>query len=173
MMCEIRPGGRVMNPALIAVIVFVLAAAVIVLLYSQSARAIMVMEPGETVVMEEAPVRVEHVAPVRTAVYTRCRVTVTDRRILIVQAALFGKSYNVPRFVISFRTGGEETNLGASLKKGYLLVSVPGDRISVEPGGAAGSPALVTVPVPGSALTVNQFVRYSTAHAADYENLFR
>ena len=148
-----------MHPALIAIIVFIIAALVIGIVYGRSAKTALEPLPGETLLFHEAPVRVEQAGPVSSSVFTRCRVTVTDRRILIAQAGLFSRAYNMPRFAVTYRDGEAQADLGTSLRRGCLIFSIPKKDIAAQ---QTDEGMEITIPIPESALTVNQRVVFTT-----------
>ncbi|HUX19989.1 MAG TPA: hypothetical protein VMW69_02045, partial [Spirochaetia bacterium] len=91
-----------------------------------------------------------------------------DRRIIITQKPVFGKSYNVPRFVITFTEGGERMELGSSLKQGATQFSLPKSSLKIE---EKGSKSFITFPIPDSALTRNQKVVIRTTHPQEFAKL--
>ncbi len=157
-----------MSPILIAVIVFAIAIAVFSYSTTRSSKSVLALETGENPIIDESPVRVDHQSPVRTAVYPRCRVLVTDRRVLIAQKGLFGTEYSVPRFVISLSDEGKKTDLGSSLKSGVLFFSISRNMVGIE---TDADLSTVSISIPDSALTGRQRVTYLTARADEYRRL--
>lgn len=124
--------------------------------------------PGEEILFEEEGIRVEQAGAPRTAVFMNCIVRVTGRRIIIAQKMLFGKTYAL-RHVIIYDVYSDETDLAQSLRKGYLNFEVTRSKVKIE---RDSERCLITIPIPASALTGNQYVQYETGKGDEYSRVF-
>ncbi len=94
--------------------------------------------PGEMTLSEEDGVAVYETGGPRVRYYNKCRVRLTDSRLIIAQKMLFMRESFALRFVVSYRAGEAKPDILSILKKGYYDIEVPASRISVaEKGGGA------------------------------------
>ena len=157
-----------MDPRLIALLVFIIALVIIAIFYRKATLEKLPALAGERVLFEEEGIRVEQSGSPRSVLFTKSTVRVTDRRIIIAQATLIGKT-RVLRHVISYDAPGNETDLSASAHKGYLVMSVRKSQVNISPESGA---AAVRINIPESLLTGGQYITYKTARGGEYMKIF-
>jgi hypothetical protein len=157
-----------MSIELIVILVFVAVIVVFSIATRKSTLDKLEKLPGEETLFEEEGIRVEQAGAPRTAVFINCIVRVTSRRIIIAQKMLFGKTYAL-RHVITYDVYSDETDLAQSLRKGYLNFEVTRSKVKLE---RDSERCLITIPIPASALTGNQYVQYETGKGDDYSRTF-
>jgi len=157
-----------MSIQLIAVLGFVALMVIYAILTRKSTLDKLEKLPGEETLFEEEGVRVEQAGAPRTAVFINCIVRVTSRRIIIAQKVLLGKTYAL-RHVIVYDVYSDETDLAQSLRKGYLNFEVTRSKVKIE---RDSGKCLITIPIPASALTGNQYVQFETGKGDEYSRVF-
>lgn len=157
-----------MSLNLIIIIVFIAALLLVAILYRNSTLDKLSFSPGETILFEDKGVRVEQAGAPQSTIFFNCIVRVTDRRIIIAQKLFLRKDKYALRHVISYNSGGDETDLKTTLAKGYLIFSVRKDEIKIE---MEGEKKIIRIDIPESVLTRRQYVRFSTSCSEDFEKI--
>jgi len=156
-----------MSVNLIVFVIFCAALIAIAVLYRNSTLDKLPLLTGEKILSEESSVRVEQGGSGRSVVFTNCIVRVTDKRIIIAQKMLLTKKYAL-RHVITYNGLSDSTDLKSTLKKGYLLMTVSKQDMKIS---EAEGKSTVSIEIPESALTGNQFITYRTAKKEVYLNI--
>jgi hypothetical protein len=141
---------------------------VLALLYRKSTLKHLAMMPDETILFEETGVTVDQAGSPRSVRFPKCTVRVTSHRIIIAQKTLFGNTM-VLRHVITYDRYAKNTDLRATLSKGYLVMQITPSQVSCAEG-AEGT--IVTIEIPDSALTKGQYITYYTQYPEQYREIF-
>ena len=143
-----------MSIELIVVLLVVLAAVLFLVLMPAKNLSDMLLQDGEVPLFDEGGVTVvEDVAVGTNARHIRCRVSVTDRRLVISQLPLLGKKFQVIMVLyFSDAKPPEKTGLEGRVKTGVL------DRDAVQPAGDGGKPGVLLRPSGFSAFNRDQTV---------------
>lgn len=157
-----------MSIELIMVSCFFAVMILLVFLYRKSTLKHLVLMPDETVLFEDQGVTVEQAGSPRSVRFPKCIVRVTNHRIIIAQKTLFGNTM-VLRHVITYDRFAKNTDLRATLTKGYLVMQVFPSQVSCNEK-AEGS--IITIPIPDSALTKGQHICYRTQYPEQYRETF-
>ena len=120
---------------------------------------------SEDILFEETTIKVKQSGIGRSQILHNCFIRVTDKRIIIAQKMLLQKKYAL-RFVFHYTGITETTDLGSSLKKGYLIAEIKRADISVAHSAAG---CTVKIEIPDSTLTKNQFITYNTSTNENYK----
>jgi len=123
-------------------------------------------EVGEDTLLEEHAVRVR-VGNGRVTIFRGCVVRLTDRRLIIAQKALFGRSA-VLRYVLRYRDASSETEeagFAATMKRGFIAGPVDPRSIRFEP--VEHGKTLVRIP-PGPG-TMGHELTFPSARAGDLQ----
>lgn len=122
--------------------------------------------PGEAVLSEEDGVAVYEKSGPRIRCYNRCRIRLSDSRLIIAQKILFMRGAFALRFVVSYGAGEAKPGLFSILRKGYYDIQVPADRICIaEKGGGAS----VSFPV---ALFQGRRIEFEVKRAGEFLRTF-
>ncbi len=132
---------------------------VIALLYRNSTLDKLPLLTGEKILFEEGRVRVEQGGSSRSVIFINCIVRLTNMRIVIAQKMLLSGKYALRHVVLYTRTA-DSISLGSALKKGYLSFAVTETDLKVI---EEDERCIITIEIPASALTKNQFIRYRTS----------
>jgi hypothetical protein len=89
--------------------------------------------PEETTLFEEDGIPVEQRGTPRMAYYGKCRIRLTNKRLIIAQKMLFSQTNYVLRFVITFNSNVPAPDLSRSLKSGYYITSISRNSIVFNP----------------------------------------
>lgn len=158
-----------MSINLIVIIISVLLFILIAVFYRNTTLDKLQFLSGEKIVYEESGVRVEQSGSPRSVIFINCIVRVTDKRIIIAQKMLLSKQYAL-RHVILYNGLYGITNLGTSLKKGYLNIVISKADINI---GEKGGACTVRINIPESVLTKNQYISYKTGGMDYYSGIIR
>jgi|GEM_PF-710271 len=120
----------------IIILVFIALLVLIALFYRKALLSRLPVLPGETILGEEDEVAVYETGGPRTMCYNRCRIRLTDSRIIIAQKMLFPRNAFHLRYVISYRVAEARTDLLTVLKKGFYDIEVPASLVSLSAKGA-------------------------------------
>ncbi|PKL38528.1 MAG: hypothetical protein CVV44_11630 [Spirochaetae bacterium HGW-Spirochaetae-1] len=149
------------------IILFFIAFLVFIALFYR--RAILSRLPGlsgEAILGEEDEVAVYETGGPRTMCYNRCRVRLTDSRIIIAQKMLFPRNAFHLRYVISYRVAEARTDLLTVLKKGYYDIEVPASLVSLSEKGAGIS---VNLPISPSN---NRMIEFDIQRSGEFLRIF-
>ena len=158
-----------MSIEIIILCVFFLTLAGIALFYRKSTLDKLAPLPGETVLWEESGVDVTQVGAPRTAFFHSCVVRLTDRRVIIAQKVPLTRKTHYLRAVIEHSSANPDTDLGSTLRRGYLTFSVGENEIELSP---TGSGLTVKIYIPHSTLTRHQRLEFTLRHGDEYYRLF-
>jgi hypothetical protein len=136
-------------------------------LYRNSTLDKMPLLPGEKILFEEGGVRVEQSGSPRSVIFINCIVRVTDMRIIIAQKMLLSKKYAL-RHLIAYNGLSGSTDLKTSFKQGYLNIAVTKSDVKISD---AGGICTVSINIPETALTQNQYITYKTSGGKYYSGL--
>lgn len=157
-----------MSVNLAVLIIFFLLMILISLFYRHATLDSLVLRESEKVLFEENVPRVEQAGAPRSVVFPGCIVRVTDMRIIIAQKMLLRSRYAL-RHVIFYRQTDDDAGLKQTLLKGYILMSIDRSALKVEQ--KDGGRAAVSIRIPETPLTRNQYIVYETSRADEYMKL--
>lgn len=157
-----------MTIELIAVLIFVALLVVIAVAARKSTLDRLERLPGEETLFEEKRIRVEQAGAPSTAVFMNCLVRVTSRRIIIAQKVPFVKTHAL-RHVIVYDEYSDDTDLAQSLRRGFLNLRVSRPKIRIERDSRG---CLITISIPESTLTREQYIQFATEKGDDYSRVF-
>lgn len=157
-----------MSPQLIALGIFAVLMIVIMIAYRKSTLEKLELLPGEETLFEEADITVEQLGAPEGVVFKWCVVRLTRRRIIIAQKLFLRKNVHALRFVITHDGSARDTDLRNTLGRGYLTFAVRKADVKIE---SAPSGAMVRIVIPESVLTRNQYIRFTTRNASEYERI--
>jgi len=158
-----------MSIEIIILSLFFLTLAGIALFYRKSTLDKLEPLPGEKVLWEESGVDVTQVGAPRTAFFHSCVVRLTDRRVIIAQKVPLTRKTHYLRAVIDHSSPNPDTDLGATLRRGYLSFSVGENEIELSP---APRGLTVNIYIPHSTLTRRQHLEFTLRHGDEYYRLF-
>ena len=157
-----------MSIEVIVVSVFFAVMFVLAVLYRKSTLKHLAMMPDETILFEETGVTVEQAGSPRSVRFPKCIVRVTNHRIIIAQKTLFGNTM-VLRHVITYDRYAKNTDLRATLTKGYLVMQITPAQVQLE---EQSGKTKVTITIPESSLTKGQHICYRTQYPEQYRETF-
>lgn len=157
-----------MSVNLAVLIIFFILMILISLFYRHATLDSLGLLESEKILFEEYVARVEQAGAPRSVVFPGCIVRVTDMRIIIAQKMLLRNRYAL-RHVICYRQADEDTGLKQTLLKGYILMRIEISALRVEQKG--GGRAAVSISIPETPLTRNQYIVYETSRADEYMKL--
>lgn len=138
------------------------------IVYRKSTLKHLAMMPDEAILFEETGVRVEQAGSPRSVRFPKCIVRVTNHRIIIAQKTLFGNTM-VLRHVITYDRYAKNTDLRATLTKGYLVMQITPSQVKLE---ETEGKTRITITIPESALTKGQYITYGTQYPEQYRETF-
>lgn len=150
----------------IIVVVFIVFLVFIALLYRRTFFSRLTVLPGEVILGEEDEVAVYETNGPRIMCYNRCRVRLTDSRIIIAQKRLFLQNAFRLRFVILYSVVEAKMDLLKVLKKGYYDIDVPASLVSLSEKGSG-----ISVNLPISPLN-NRMIGFDIHRSGEYLRLF-
>ena len=156
-----------MSLNIIIIILFLLLMAAIAVFYRNSVLEKLPSEEGESTLLEESSVRVEQGGAPRTAIFLKCIVRVTDRRIIVAQKILFSKKHAL-RHVISYRETPPEMDIRSTLKKGYINAAIKPEEIKIT---GTDEGTRIRIDLPSSMLAGKQHITYKTSRPDIYESI--
>ncbi len=159
-----------MSIELIVIAVFLAGMATMAVLYRKATLDRLTPLPGEEVLFEETVRRVEQRGGPRTVAFPKCLVRVTTRRIVIAQKFAFSKNRYALRHVITYDRYSDNTDLGSTLKKGYVVMDINKSDLEII---REYDRQIIRITVPESLLTKGQYIEFTTERAGDYEKFFR
>ncbi len=118
-----------MNENLIILGVFILCIGLIAFLYRNATLEKLVHLPDEKTLIEEDGIAVEQLGTPRMAYYGKCRIRLTNKRLIIAQKMLFTSNRYMLRFVITFNNYAPSPDLRNSIKKGYYISNTEKNKI--------------------------------------------
>jgi hypothetical protein len=154
--------------------IVIIAAAVVFVLVAVLHRKAMLDHleslPGERVLFEEDNIKVTQDGAPRSAVFFRCKVRVTNLRIITAQKVALRKNKYRLRHVIWYnRPGGEGVDLSKTLGSGYIEAEMALTKVTVD---ASGENPVVKIPLVGSVLTSNQTAVIHTKRPEEFRRIF-
>ncbi len=159
-----------MTLELIVIAVFLAAMVFIAVMYRKATLDKLPLLPGEETIFEETVRRVEQGGTRRQTVFPKCLVRVTTRRIVIAQKFAFNKSRYALRHVITYDRYSDTTDLGSTLKKGYIIMDInKSDLETIQ----EYDRQIIRIHIPESLLTKDQYIEFTTEKAEKYEKIFR
>lgn len=155
-----------MHVNLIIICIFLAILVLIGFYYRKAVLSRLPALPGEAVLSEEDGVTVYETGGPRIQCYNKCRVRLTDSRLIIAQKMLFTREKFALRYIVSYRAGEAKPELGAILKRGYFDIQVPASHIScTEKGGGAS----VSLPI---AIFQGRRVEFEVKRAGEFLRVF-
>lgn len=156
-----------MSLNLVIIGIFFTAFILIASLYRNSTLDKLSLLDGEKILFEESSVKVEQGGPARSVIFVNCIVRMTNMRIVIAQKMLLSGKYAL-RHLILYNRLSDSTDIKTSLSKGCLNITITKSDLKIsEEDGAC----IVSIEIPGSALTQNQFIKYKTSGKEYYMNI--
>ncbi len=122
-----------MNENLIILCVFILCIALIAFIYRNATLEKLIPLPDESTLLEEDGIAVEQTGTPRMAYYGKCRIRLTNKRLIIAQKMLFTSNWYMLRFVITFSNYTPSPDLKTSIKMGYYITNTEKNKISFKP----------------------------------------
>ncbi len=145
-------------PEWIAVILFFLVLVFIAFFYRKGTLDKLEGLKGESILAEEEPVRVEQTGGPRTTIFPRCKIRLTTHRLIIAQKVPLRKHLYVLRAVILLYQGENRTELGSTLRSGYLQLALRPKELTIQ---EIASSLKVNIAIPSSALTIQAGLSFS------------
>ena len=119
-----------MNENLIILSVFILCIVLIAFLYRNATLEKLSSLPDEHTLFEEDGIAVEQTGTPRMAYYGKCKIRLTNKRLIIAQKMLFTSNWYMLRFVITFSNYAPSPDLKTSIKMGYYISNTEKNKIS-------------------------------------------
>ncbi len=163
-----------MSPQIIAILIFVSVTLLLSVFHRKSTLDHLEMLEGEKVLFEESGVKVNQGGPFRGAVFFKCLIRVTDKRIIIAQRFVLSKNKYALKHVIGYNMTRSEIDLAETVKKSYLNLSVDKSNIRIEKDPNRKKEGYIfTIEIPQSSLTKSQYITYNTERSREYMDLLK
>jgi hypothetical protein len=152
----------------IVIFLFVLGMVIMAILYRKSTLKHLEEISGEEIHFEETGRRVHQKGSPRSTLFINCLVRVTTMRIIIAQKVLLGNTFAL-RHVIDYRGFRDETDLRATLTRGYLIMKIDRSDVKIT---SDPEETRVRIDIPESGLTRGQYIEFVTERGEDYRKIF-